>query len=58
VGAAAIWAAQPRRSFFGVLIAAMCAVVAGSMAIPVDRFSVYPVLHGATDASSRGRRAF
>jgi Rieske Fe-S protein len=43
-------AAQPRRSFLGVLVAAVSAVVAAFMAIPAVRFLFYPVLHAASGA--------
>lgn len=42
--------AHPRRSFLGVLVAAVSGVVGAFMAIPAIRFVLYPVLHGASGA--------
>jgi len=35
-----------RRSFFGVLVGSISAVVAAMMAVPLVRFALHPVLHG------------
>jgi menaquinol-cytochrome c reductase iron-sulfur subunit len=39
-----------RRSFFGVLVGSISAVVGAMMAVPLVRFALHPVLHGGGGA--------
>jgi len=41
---------RSRRSFFGILVGSISAIVGAIMAIPLARFSLYPLLHPAGGA--------
>jgi menaquinol-cytochrome c reductase iron-sulfur subunit len=43
-------ALSTRRSFFGVLVGSISAVVGAMMAVPLVRFALHPVLHGGGGA--------
>jgi menaquinol-cytochrome c reductase iron-sulfur subunit len=43
-------APSTRRSFFGVLLGSISAVVGAMMAVPLVRFALHPVLHGGGGA--------
>jgi menaquinol-cytochrome c reductase iron-sulfur subunit len=43
-------APSTRRSFFGVLVGSISAVVGAMMAVPLVRFALHPVLHGGGGA--------